>query len=138
MIIEILMTSISTIMVIIEMIIAIEIIIMVIIIELIPRQTCKQTEHCNHCNFKHHLMQRGSLFCNLFKHHQRFSNSNIIYQNYRNLEWRVTSEGWPVSKVAARWEAWVFLVISESSGSFYERDGLRKQVEKSWLFWTDC
>ena len=41
MIIEILMTSITTRMVIIEMIIAIEIVAMMIIIELIPRQTCK-------------------------------------------------------------------------------------------------
>ena len=41
MIIEILMTSITTRMVIIEMIIAIEIVAMMMIIELIPRQTCK-------------------------------------------------------------------------------------------------
>ena len=41
MIIEILMTSITTRMVVIEMIIAIEIVAMMMIIELIPRQTCK-------------------------------------------------------------------------------------------------
>ena len=41
MIIEILMTSITTRMVTIEMIIAIEIVAMMMIIELIPRQTCK-------------------------------------------------------------------------------------------------
>ena len=41
MIIEILMTCITTRMVVIEMIIAIEIVAMMIIIELIPRQTCK-------------------------------------------------------------------------------------------------
>ena len=51
MIIEILMTSITTGMVIMEMIIAIEIVAMMMIIELIPRQTCKKTEHRNHCNF---------------------------------------------------------------------------------------